>query len=80
MAPALLFFSVAGKLAAFLLWHQPVNHAVSAGLFVLPDFLGGAAWATWGRLRYNHTQGILFGFLGNAFFASGVSSLTPVSA
>src|ERR1700694_207928 len=37
--------------------------------FVLPDFLGGAAWATWGRLRYNHTQGILFGFLANAFFA-----------
>jgi len=37
--------------------------------FVLPDFLGGAAWATWGRLRYNHTQGILFGFLGNAFLA-----------
>ena len=37
--------------------------------FVLPDFLGGAAWATWGRLRYNHTQGILFGFLGNACFA-----------
>jgi len=37
--------------------------------FVLPDLLGGAAWATWGRLRYNHTQGILFGFLGNAFFA-----------
>ncbi len=37
--------------------------------FVLPDFLGGAAWATWGRLRYNHTQGILFGFLGNAFWA-----------
>src|SRR5260370_34702925 len=36
--------------------------------FVLPDFLGGPAWATWGRLRYNHTQGILFGFLGNAFF------------
>ena len=37
--------------------------------FVLPDFLGGAAWTTWGRLRYNHTQGILFGFLGNAFLA-----------
>src|SRR5260370_18784863 len=37
--------------------------------FVLPDFLGGPAWATWGRLRYNHTQGILFGFLGNAFLA-----------
>ena len=42
---------------------------VVAAKFVLPDFLGGAAWATWGRLRYNHTQGILFGFLGNAFFA-----------
>src|SRR5258708_4038868 len=37
--------------------------------FVLPDFLGGAAWTTWGRPRYNHTQGSLFGFLGNAFFA-----------
>jgi cbb3-type cytochrome oxidase subunit 1 len=37
--------------------------------FVLPNFLGGAAWTTWGRLRYNHTQGILFGFLGDAFFA-----------
>jgi cbb3-type cytochrome c oxidase subunit I/cbb3-type cytochrome c oxidase subunit II len=37
--------------------------------FVLPDFLGGTAWTTWGRLRYNHTQGILFGFLGNAFLA-----------
>jgi cbb3-type cytochrome c oxidase subunit I/cbb3-type cytochrome c oxidase subunit II len=43
--------------------------AVVATKFVLPDFLGGAAWTTWGRLRYNHTQGILFGFLGNAFFA-----------
>src|SRR6266850_2175834 len=40
-----------------------------AAKFVAPDFLGGEAWATWGRLRYNHTQGILFGFLGNAFFA-----------
>ena len=42
---------------------------IVATKFVLPDFLGGEAWATWGRLRYNHTQGILFGFLGNAFLA-----------
>jgi cytochrome c oxidase cbb3-type subunit I/II len=30
---------------------------------------GGDAWSTWGRLRYNHTQGIFFGWLGNAFLA-----------
>src|ERR1700756_5630507 len=35
--------------------------------FTFPEFLGGHAWLTWGRLRYNHTQGILFGWLGNAF-------------
>lgn len=42
------------------------------GLFVSikmhhPDFAGNDAWLTWGRLRYNHTQGIFFGWLGNAF-------------
>ena len=26
-------------------------------------------WLTWGRLRYDHTQGIMLGWLGNAFFA-----------
>src|ERR1700716_215239 len=35
----------------------------------LPSFLGAHAWLTWGRLRYNHTQGIFFGWLGNAFLA-----------
>ena len=30
---------------------------------------GSDAWSTWGRLRYNHTQGIFFGWLGNAFLA-----------
>jgi cytochrome c oxidase cbb3-type subunit I/II len=35
--------------------------------FHLPEFLGGEAWLTWGRLRYGHTQGIFFGWLGNAF-------------
>src|SRR5246500_3041779 len=37
--------------------------------FSFPEFLGGHAWLTWGRLRYNHTQGIFFGWLGNAFIA-----------
>ena len=29
--------------------------------FTFPEFLGGHGWLTWGRLRYNHTQGIFFG-------------------
>lgn len=37
--------------------------------FTFPEFLGGHAALTWGRLRYNHTQGIFFGWLGNAFLA-----------
>src|ERR1700722_17591636 len=37
--------------------------------FNFPEFLGSHAWLTWGRLRYNHTQGIFFGWLGNAFLA-----------
>lgn len=40
-----------------------------AAKFNFPTFLGGHAWETWGRLRYNHTQGIFFGWLGNAFLA-----------
>src|SRR6266481_2485900 len=42
---------------------------VVATKFTLPEFLGGHGWLTWGRLRYNHTQGIFFGWLGNAFLA-----------
>ena len=37
--------------------------------FDAPEFLGTHAWETWGRLRYDHTQGILYGWLGNAFIA-----------
>src|SRR6267154_2696938 len=40
-----------------------------ASKFTFPEFLGVHAWLTWGRLRYNHTQGIFFGWLGNAFLA-----------
>ena len=35
----------------------------------LPDFLGGHAALSWARLRMNHTQGVFFGFLGNAAIA-----------
>src|SRR5258708_16898449 len=37
--------------------------------FSFPEFLGGHGWLTWGRLPYNHTQGIFFGWLRNAFLA-----------
>ncbi|WP_081823617.1 cbb3-type cytochrome c oxidase subunit I [Pseudacidobacterium ailaaui] len=37
--------------------------------FHVPGFLGGHGWDTWGRLRYDHTQGILYAWLGNAFLA-----------
>ena len=37
--------------------------------FNWPDLMGEQPWLTWGRLRYAHTQGIFFGWLGNAFLA-----------
>lgn len=37
--------------------------------FHAPGFLGAHGWDTWGRLRYDHTQGILYAWLGNAFIA-----------
>lgn len=37
--------------------------------FHAPGFLGNHGWDTWGRLRYDHTQGILYAWLGNAFIA-----------
>ena len=36
---------------------------------VAPDSFGGTEWLSWGRLRYDHTQGIMLGWLANAFFA-----------
>src|SRR3984893_13176729 len=42
---------------------------LAATKFNFPTFMGGHAWEPWGRLRYNHTQGIFFGWLGNAFIA-----------
>jgi cbb3-type cytochrome oxidase subunit 1 len=48
--------------------------SIAFGIFaslelLLPDVSGGVPWLSWGRLRYDHTQGILFGWLGNAFLA-----------
>jgi cytochrome c oxidase cbb3-type subunit I/II len=49
-----------------------VGYTVLLGLaialkFHLPDLMGRTDWLTWGRLRYAHTQGVFFGWLGNAF-------------
>lgn len=35
----------------------------------IPEWLGSESWMTWGRIRYAHTQGLFFGWLGNAFLA-----------
>ncbi len=37
--------------------------------FFLPDLTGNWLPLGWGRLRYAHTQGIMLGWLGNAFLA-----------
>ena len=53
--------------------------------FIAPDITGGSLTFGWGRLRYAHTQGIMLGWLGNAFLAfmyHGVPILTgaPVTS
>src|SRR5579863_5099822 len=57
-----------------------VGFGVLASIEMLvPDLVGNTPWLTWGRLRYDHTQGIMLGWLGNAFFAflyHGVPVLT----
>lgn len=42
---------------------------IAATELVSPDVAGGVAWLGWGRVRYAHTQGIMLGWLANAFFA-----------
>jgi cbb3-type cytochrome oxidase subunit 1/mono/diheme cytochrome c family protein len=51
-----------------------VGYTVLLGLAVAtkfhwPDLMGQSSWLTWGRMRYGHTQGVFFGWLGNAFLA-----------
>jgi len=60
----------AHAVAAFAALLLAVTFGIVVSLqFVLPDLSGGWLPAGWGRLRYAHTQGIMFGWLGNAFFA-----------
>src|SRR5579863_1177705 len=57
-------------LAALLMLFVSVAFGILASTeLLLPDVLSGSAWLSWGRLRYDHTQGILLGWLANAFFA-----------
>ncbi len=52
---------------------------IVAEQLVHPDVAAGVPWLTWGRVRYAHTQGIMLGWLGNAFLAflyHGVPLLT----
>jgi len=43
---------------------------VMALKFFQPEFLSGAAWLTFGRIRPAHLQGVLFGFLSSALIAA----------
>jgi len=70
----------AHALAAFVALLLSVTFGlVIAAQLVHPDLAGGVQWLSWGRVRYAHTQGIMLGWLGNAFFAflyHGVPLLT----
>jgi len=55
-------------LAAFVTLLIAVLFGILVSLqFVFPDSLG--AFPSWGRMRFAHTQGIMLGWLGNAFLA-----------
>src|SRR5579863_8120987 len=58
-----------GLAALIAVLYSALLGVVIAAKFVWPDWLGAEPWLTWGRLRYAHTQGIFFGWLGNAFLA-----------
>jgi cbb3-type cytochrome oxidase subunit 1 len=57
-------------LAALVTLLVSVAFGLVAALELLyPDLAGDTAWLSWGRVRYAHTQGIMLGWLGNAFLA-----------
>ena len=57
-------------LAALATLFVSVAFGVVASIqLLLPVAGAGAEWLSWGRLRYAHTQGIMLGWLGNAFLA-----------
>src|SRR5579872_2625810 len=73
-------------LAAILTLFASLVFGITVSIELLwPNLLDGSPWHSWGRLRYDHTQGIMLGWLANAFFAflyHGVPLLTgrPVTS
>jgi cbb3-type cytochrome oxidase subunit 1 len=63
----LVYYHALAALAALLI--SAGFGFLAATEMVAPDAAGDSPWFTWGRLRYDHTQGIMLGWLGNAFFA-----------
>ena len=69
------YLSESRTIAPLIRWHSyaavaSVLYVALLGLvmsikFHAPDWLGGEPWLTWGRIRYAHTQGVFFGWLGN---------------
>lgn len=58
----------AHSLAAFATLLIAVLFGILVSLqFIFPDLIG--IFPSWGRMRYAHTQGIMLGWLGNAFLA-----------
>ena len=58
----------AHSFAAFATLFLAVAFGILISLqFVFPDLIG--VFPSWGRMRYAHTQGIMLGWLGNAFLA-----------
>ncbi len=66
-------------IALLIRWHgyaalASVLYVVILGLLMsirlnVPESHGDVAWLSWGRIRFAHTQGIFFGWLGNAFLS-----------
>lgn len=57
-------------IASLVMLLAAATFGIIASLELLyPDLDGGVSWLSWGRVRYAHTQGIMFGWLANAFFA-----------
>jgi cbb3-type cytochrome oxidase subunit 1 len=57
-------------LAALATLFVSVAFGILASIQLLaPEVGAGTPWLGWGRVRYAHTQGIMLGWLGNAFFA-----------
>jgi cbb3-type cytochrome oxidase subunit 1 len=55
-------------LAALATLFISVTFGILASIQLLaPDVSAGTPWLGWGRVRYAHTQGIMLGWLGNAF-------------